>query len=84
MGILIPIFGILASIIAILAGTYLKVQKLKLEGLGSGEKKFLLDKIAQLEKDNAQLHARVENVETSVGGIDLELLKLGGEENWKK
>ncbi len=76
MGILIPIFAILTGMVAILASAYVKVQKMKMEGLGTGEKQLLLDKINQLERENSQLQARVENVETIVGGIDMDMLKI--------
>jgi uncharacterized protein YlxW (UPF0749 family) len=78
MGFLIPIFAILTGMVAIIASAYVKVQKMKMEGLGTGEKQFLLDKINQLERENAQLQARVENVETIMGGIDIDMLKIGG------
>lgn len=77
MGILIPILGIMTGIIAIICGTYLKFQKMKMENLGAGEKQLLLEKINKLEAENQQLKERVENVETIVGGIDLDLLKIG-------
>jgi hypothetical protein len=77
MGILIPILGIMTGIIAIICSTYLKFQKMKIENLGSGEKQMLLEKINKLETENQELKERVENVETIVGGIDLDLLKIG-------
>jgi uncharacterized protein YlxW (UPF0749 family) len=76
MEILIPIFGILTGMVAIIANAYVKVQKMKTEGLSNGEKQILLNKINQLEQENTQLKSRVENVETIVGGIDIEILKL--------
>ena len=76
MEIMIPILGILTGMVAIISSAYVKVQKMKMEGLGNGEKQQLLNKISALEQENAQLKSRVENVETIVGGIDLEILKL--------
>lgn len=77
MGILIPILGIMTGIIAIICGTYVKIQKMKMENLGAGEKQMLLEKISKLETENQELKERVGNVETIVGGIDLDLLKIG-------
>lgn len=78
MGILVPILGIMAGIIAIIANAYIKVQKMKIEGLNTGDGKLLLDRVNQLEKENAQLKERVGNVEVIVGDIDIDLLKIGG------
>ncbi len=78
MAIIIPILGILTGMIAIICGTYLKFQKMKMENLGAKEKQFLLEKINKLEEENQQLKERIENVETIVGGIDLDLLKISG------
>jgi uncharacterized protein YlxW (UPF0749 family) len=49
---------------------------MKMENLGAKEKQLLLEKINKLEQENQQLKQRVENVETIVGGIDLDLLKI--------
>jgi uncharacterized protein YlxW (UPF0749 family) len=84
MGILIPIFAILTGMVAIICNTYLKVQKMKMESLSSQEKQVLLDKVNQLEVENKQLQSRVENVETIVGGIDIDLLKIGSGSNYAK
>lgn len=76
MGPFIAMLGILTGIIAIITNAYVKVQKMKIESLGTGEKQLLLDKINKLEQENAQLKERMENVETIVGGIDIDILKL--------
>lgn len=77
MGIIIPILGIMTGMIAIIANAYIKVQKLKMERLDTGDAKMLIDKVNLLEKENAQLKERVENMETIVGDIDIDLLKIG-------
>ena len=77
MGILIPILGIMTGMIAIIANAYIKVQKMKIEGLNTGDGKLLLDKVNQLEKENAQLKERIGNVEVIIGDIDMDLLRVG-------
>jgi hypothetical protein len=84
MGVLVPILGIMAGIIAIIANAYVKVQKMKIEGLGTGDGKLLLDRINQLEKENAQLKDRVGNMEIIVGDIDIDLLKISSNSSLEK
>ena len=78
MGVLVPILGIIAGIIAIIASAYIKVQKMKIEGLNTGDGKLLLDKVNLLEKENIQLKERVSNMEIIVGDIDIDFLKIAG------
>lgn len=77
MGIIIPILGIMTGMIAIIANAYIKVQKMKMERLDTGDAKLLIDRVNLLERENAQLKERVENMETIVGDIDIDLLKIG-------
>ncbi|TAH18395.1 MAG: hypothetical protein EAZ08_11655 [Cytophagales bacterium] len=77
MGIIIPILGIMTGMIAIIANAYIKVQKMKIERLDTGDAKLLIDRVNLLERENAQLKERVENMETIVGDIDIDLLKIG-------
>jgi hypothetical protein len=73
----VAIITLFIPIVAILAGTYIKTQRMKLEagrgGLSSGEIKAMMDELYRLKNENEELNRRLSNVETIVT-----------EEGWEK
>ena len=79
MGILIPIFGILTGMVAIIASTYLKAKKMEIDKLNAGggnlsHFKNLNEKLELLEKENELLKQRLHNVELIATSKEWDLL----------
>ena len=69
MGILIPLFGIGAGIIAIISGAYLKSKKIDLEKLRLKQESSdqnLEGKLKKLSAENEALQDRISNLETII------------------
>jgi phage shock protein B len=71
--IIIPILIFSIPLVAILSGTYLKAKKLKGSTLTDEERQQIREVLAE----NKKLQSRVENLETIVAEVDLDLLKIG-------
>lgn len=74
LGVLIPIFGILCGIIAILAGTYVKSQKMKLDMMREGRASSASEE--EMMREIARLKERVAVLEKLATDDDR---KLAGE-----
>lgn len=77
MGILIPLFGIGAGIVAIIAGAYLKSKQIGLEKIRLEREitdKDLETKLKKLGAENAALQDRISNLETIIVSKEWESL----------
>ena len=77
MGIIIPIMIFMIPIIAIISGTYIKNQELKLKNLEQSplDKETILQ-LKQAVEDNEALQERVKNLEYIITSMDESILQL--------
>ena len=77
MGIIIPIMIFMIPIIAIISGTYIKNQELKLKNMEQSplDKETILQ-LKQAVEDNEALQERVKNLEYIITSMDESILQL--------